>query len=134
MAILEPSEATPPRVQCVREVRIDVWYEKAAVVREFYQEVLGMPAWPPLRQIPGGWGVGDPTCGLYFQYRHDPPKADPLRRRFSLVTDSLDAIEKRLIERQIAHTRVHGFGVTDQTIWLNDPNGYRIEIRQSQAI
>lgn len=134
MAILEPSEAAPPRVQCIREVRIDVWYEKAAAVREFYEQVLGMMPWPEPRQIPGGWGVGDPNCGLYFQFRHDPPVADPLRRRFSLVTDSLDLLEKRLVEREIAHSRVRGFGVTDQAIWLNDPSGYRVEIRQSQSI
>lgn len=118
----------------MREVRVEIWFENAERVRAFYEDLLGMSPWPAARQIPGGWGAGDPNCGLYFQYRHDPPHTDPMRRRFSLNADSLDALEKKLVEREVPYHRVRGFGATDQAIWLNDPTGYRIEIRQSQAI
>lgn len=134
MAILDPSQPAPPSVSCVREVRVDVQYEQLDRIRTFYEEILGMVAWPTERQIPGGWGAGDPNCGVYFQFRHDMPATDPMRRRFSLVTDSLDALEKRLIEHEVGYSRVRGFGATDQAIWLNDPSGYRIEIRQVQVM
>ncbi|MBL8879357.1 MAG: hypothetical protein JNG88_09585, partial [Phycisphaerales bacterium] len=108
MAILQPSDSAPPSVSCVREVRVEIWFENADRVRAFYTEILSMLPWPAARQIPGGWGAGDPKCGLYFQVRHDPPPADPMRRRFSLIADSLDTLEKRLIEREVPYQRVRG--------------------------
>jgi len=107
--------------------------ERLGDVVRFYADLLGLPIWPMGRQIPGGAGLGDPVAGLYLQFRHDP-EIDPVRRRFTLVVDSLDALEKRLQEVEKRYRRYRGFGWTDQYILLHDPAGHLVEVRQMQAL
>lgn len=128
-----PEKSCPPELHCIAEVRLPIPLELQAEVLRFYTELLGLTPWPPRRQIPGGLGLGDPECGLYLQYRHDPP-VDRLRRRFTLIVSGLDALAARLSEYDWPFQRLHGWGLTDQWISLADPVGHLIEIRQSQTL
>lgn len=133
MPILERGKPRPTMVECVREVRVDVPRERLEDLLRFHADLLGLTAWHKRWQIPGGAGLGSPIAGLYLQFRHDP-EVDPVRRRYTLVVDSLDHLEKRLQELEWRYRRYRGFGWTDQHILLRDPAGHLIEIRQSQTI
>lgn len=130
MPILERGKPRPTAVECIREVRVGVPRELIDDLLRFYYEILDLPPWPARAQIPGGLGLGDPLAGLYLQFRHDP-EIDPVRRRFTLVADSLSELEKRLQTVRHPYQRYRGFGWTDQFILLSDPAGHLIEIRQS---
>jgi hypothetical protein len=133
MPILERGKPQPTAVECIREVRAGVPRERLDDVLHFYAEILGMPIWPARWQIPGGAGLGSPIAGLYLQFRHDP-EIDPVRRRFTLVADSLDTLEKRLQELEWRYRRYRGFGWSDQYILLRDPAGHLVEVRQSRTM
>jgi catechol-2,3-dioxygenase len=123
----------PPVVHCVREVRAEVAYDRLPEVQYYYSEILGLPAWPAAEQIPGGWGVGNPQCGLYLQFRHDPT-VDPVRRRFTLLAPALAEVAQRLNEHGRPYERYRGLGATDEWLLTADPDGNLIEIRQSQRV
>lgn len=133
MPILAKSEAPPAEVLCVREVRVGIPAERLGEIQGFYTLALGLESWPEEMQIPGGWGLGDPQCGLYLQLEHDP-QIDPMRRRLMVTVPSLAALEERLIEREWRYERVHGLGWSDQHILVHDPAGNLIEVRQSQPL
>ena len=131
MAILTRTRDNPPAVHAVRELRVDIPLERRTEAVHFYCELLGLPPWPRRAQIPGGWGVGKPQCGLYLQYRHDPA-VEPLRRRLTLVVASLAALEKQLAEHEWEFGHHHGLGLADEWLLLSDPVGHLLEVRQSQ--
>lgn len=133
MPILERGKPRPTAVECIREVRVGIPRELIDDLLCFYTDLLGIPLWPPSAQIPGGLGLGDPIAGLYLQFRHDP-EIDSVRRRFTLVVDSLLELEKRLQAARHPYQRYRGFGWTDQFILLSDPAGHLIVIRQSQML
>ncbi len=133
MPILVRGEVRPTEILCVREVRVGIPRELLDEVQRFYTLTLGLTAWPTELQIPGGWGVGNPQCGLYVEFRHDP-EVDPMRRRFTLMVDSLAVLEERLARREWPHERVRGFGWSDQYVLLQDPVGHLIEVRQTQPL
>lgn len=133
MPILERGKPRPTTVECIREVRVGISRERLEEMLDFYADVLGLHRWAQRWQTPGGEGLGDPIPGLYLQYRHDP-EIDPVRRRVTLVVNSLTDLEKRLQENERSYRRYRGFGWTDQYILLHDPAGHLIEIRQSQSL
>ncbi len=133
MSMLPISPSPQPMLQALREVRVHIAAEKLEQVRFFYEELLRFMPWPPQHQIPGGWGVGDPTCGLYLQLRHDP-KVDPVRRRCTLVVASLDELLERLGEYGWPAELFHGLGVADRWLALADPDGNLLEVRQEQRL
>jgi hypothetical protein len=131
--ILTKSAARPSEVLCVCEVRVGIPRERLDDIRRFYMETLRLPPWPDERQIPGGWGAGNPRRGLFLEFQHDPV-VDPLRRRFTLVVDDLAALEERLAEQEWACQRIRGFGWSDQCVLMHDPAGHLIEVRQTQPL
>lgn len=133
MPILVKGESRPTEVLCVREIRVGIPRELLDEIQRFYTLALRLAPWPEKRQIPGGWGVGDPERGLYLEFRHDPA-VDPLRRRFTLRVDSLAELQQRLWRREWPHERVRSFGFTGPCILLHDPVGHLIEIRQSHPL
>ncbi|MGD8451714.1 MAG: hypothetical protein PVJ57_07840 [Phycisphaerae bacterium] len=133
MEPLAPHEELFAEVHCVTEVRVPVPHEQREALTHFYAELLSLAPWPAAEQIPGGIGFGDPRCGLYLQYRHDPV-IDPMRRRLTLTVTSLDTAARRLEEREWPFARYRGFSFTDQWILVNDPAGHLIELRQLQNL
>jgi len=132
MPILERPSESPPALHAIREVRVGMPRERAADYCRFYLDLLGLRAWPRVRQFPGGWGVGPLRRGLFFEHRHDP-SIDPSRRRFLLVTSHLEGIQQRLAEAGWLFERLRGF-FGDDCILMADPGGHRIEIRQARPI
>ena len=130
MEQIAASHAEMPSVLCVREVRVEVAYERLAEVQRFYTDLLGLRPWPDSQQIPGGWGAGHLQRGLYLQYRHDPT-VDPLRHRFTLVVPALKAIIERLEEHDWPFLHYRGLSGIDQWLLITDPVGHLIEVRQS---
>lgn len=133
MAILSRESAAHAVVLSTHEVRVEASVERRAEARDFYVRLLGLREWPRDRQIPGGWGVGDPQCGAYFQFRHDP-RIDRLRRRLVICVSSLDAIAERLGEERRPYMRFHGLGPADRCLLTTDPDGHRVELRQWRAL
>lgn len=129
MAILAGERSWSASVSAVRELRIDIPHDLRERVRMFYVQLIGLPEWPPARQIPGGWCAGRPRRGVYFVYRHDV-RADPLRRRMTIDVPCLDSVELRLREAAYPHLRERGLGLSDQRILVNDPAGYLVEVRE----
>lgn len=120
-------------IQAVREVRIEVDHDRLADIERFYCGIFALKPWPANWQTPGGWGVGPPLRGLRFEWRH-PPNIDPLRRRLTLLVNSLDLLAVRLEEAEWAFSRARGLLLTDDVIELLDPVGHLVHVRQSQLI
>ena len=133
MDTVRSSQAETPEIQCIHEVRLQIPSERVDEVVRFYGELMDLAPWPSDLQIPGGLGLGDPQCGLYLQYRHDP-RVEPMRRRFTLVVPSLDELEKRLSEQPWPFARYRGLGLTDEWIFVTDPIGHLIELRQLRSL
>jgi len=112
---------------------VGIPYERREDLRRFYLDVLGLRPWPAEAQIPGGWGVGDAWRGLYLQYRHDPG-VEPMRKRFAIAVVDLDRFENRLRRYEWPYRRFHGLSLGEQFIWLRDPAGHAIEVRQSRPL
>ena len=130
MEQIAESQREQPTVSCIREVRVPIPHERREEIVRFYGELLGLPPWPEVEQIPGGWGAGHPRRGLYFQYRHDP-KVDPLRRRFTLTVPSLDELQQRLEEHHWPCLRHRGLGFTSRWMLISDPVRHLIEVRET---
>ncbi len=133
MPILEKSKLPPPVIHCVREVRVPIPVDRQAEMTHFYATLLGLAPWPQRSQIPGGVGFGHLQRGLYLQYRHDPA-VDPMLRRFTIVTPSLDEVARRLDEADWPAIRRHGLDLTDEYLIVADPIGHIIVIRPMRTI
>ena len=134
MPILKPSPIPPPRIAAVREIRCDVPYELQMDLDRFYGDILGLPRWPARAQLPGSCGYGLARRGLLLRSAHAIPSADPALRRLTLLVESLDRIERLLIEHSIAYERLHGFFTADDVLWVSDPAGQRVEIRAQRLL
>lgn len=133
MSILDAAPLPPPELASVREVRIEIAAERLARCVAFYGKTLQMPHWPKEAEVPGAVGFGNPARGLLLVLAHDPDVVRT-RRRLTLTTVSLEAIEARLADDNVSFTRIRGFGWTDQLVHVHDPNGHLIEIRQSKLL
>lgn len=129
MPILTHSDRLPARVHSVREVVLPIAFDRQTETEWFYVEVLGLAPWPAACQIPGGWGAGDLRRGAMFQFRHDP-SADPLRRRMTLLVDSISELADRLLANRWPFIRRTGLIGCHQALLLADPTGHQLEIRE----
>jgi hypothetical protein len=134
MPILKPSPIAPPRIAAVREVRCDVPYELQIDLDRFYGDILGLPRWPTRDQLPGGCGYGHARRGLMLCYSHATSTIDPAIRRLTLVVESLDRIERLLMDHSIPFERLHGFFAADDVLSVADPAGYRMNIRSQRLL
>jgi hypothetical protein len=133
MPVLETRELSFSEVHCVREVRLGVAAHTTSDSIRFYVELLGLRPWSRPRVVPGAFGVGNPRRGLLLQARHDP-EVDEVRRRVTIVTPCLERLARRLREYDWPYERVQSFGYSDQRIYVHDPSGHRVEVRQSRLI
>lgn len=133
MPVLERQDIAVSEVHCVREVRLGIPAHAPHESIRFYTELLGLPPWPRPREVPGTYGLGNPRRGLLLERRHDPD-VDEVRRRLTLVVPDLDLLEKRLRDFAWPYERVHGLGFSGHRIYLHDPAGHRVEVRQSRPL
>lgn len=133
MAILHPNDPAPIGPICVTEIRVGVAREKFAAMRAFYEEVLLFEPWPPQDQLPGAWGLGPRRGGILLLLQHDP-RVDRVARRFSILVPDLPTLEKRFETAGIPFERTTSLGVGENVVAANDPQGYRLEFRQSRRL
>ncbi len=133
MLLLSRAGLRAPAVQAIREMQIDIHYERRQLHLEFYCELLGLKLWPANRQFCGGCGAGDLTRGVRLRYRHDPV-IDPMRTRLALRVACLEQLAERLMQREWPFTRVRGFFVGDHHIRVADPSGNLLEVRETRAV
>jgi len=133
MAILERDDSPPIGLVNITEVRIGVAPERLADVRAFYEDLLRLEPWPPADQFPGAWGLGPRRRGLLLLLAHDPA-VDRVARRFSILVPDLAALEKRLADAGVAYERVTSLGPGEDVVSAHDPQGHRVEFRQSRRL
>lgn len=133
MALIERGPTPRPVLQGVKEIRIPVARERLELVTYFYEAVLGLTPWPAERQLPGTWGAGDARRGVLFEFRHDP-EVDPFRRRATLHVFSLEEIEDRLRAHELPYERQRGLLMSGHSLFVTDPIGHRIELRESRPL
>lgn len=133
MPILEPRKSVPASVHALREIRVEIPFERRGDIMRFYTEAVGLTPWPAAWQFAGGWGAGHPHCGVLFGFRHEPPQRI-LTRRFVVCVQSLDDVAERLREREIRFERRRGFGPCDESLLVADPAGHLVELRQQRLL
>ncbi|MCG3126514.1 MAG: hypothetical protein CHACPFDD_01350 [Phycisphaerae bacterium] len=120
-------------VHAVREVRVGIPSERLSRLQQFYLGLIGLPAWPDHRQIPGGWGAGTARHSVLFCFAHDAA-VDPQRPRLSLTVSSLPGLEARLSSHEVPYTRQRGLFHSDDRLLVSDPAGHLVEIRQQRTL
>lgn len=133
MAILENRRTQPARIESIREVRLDVDTALRVPLEDFYESILGLPAWPRSRRIPGGVGFGDARRSVFFVFRHDRALAG-YRSRLTIVVESLDVVARRLDSAEVPYQRRRGFFACDDCILVLDPSGNPVQIRHMHFI
>lgn len=133
MAILDNIRTQPARVESVREVQLEADIALRARLRDFYEAIIGLPAWPQRRQLPGGVGFGDARRSVFFTLRHDRSDGG-YRSRLTIVVASLDVVAERLAAAELPFERRRGFFSCDDCIVTLDPSGNPIEIRRMHYI
>ena len=133
MSVFEPDPEAVPELHAVREVRLGMAAHRRAETLDFYADLCGLPFWPKKQQLPGCIGLGNPRKGLLLECQHDPI-VDDVRRRLTLTVPNLDVLAKRLDEQDWEYERIRGIGVSDNRIYVHDPTGHRIEVRQFRAL
>ena len=126
MAILENRRTQPARIEAIREIRLEADIALRVPLEDFYESIVGLPAWPRPRRIPGGLGFGDARRSVFFVFRHDRASAG-YRSRLTIVVESLDTVARRLEMADLAFQRRRGFFSCDDCILTLDPSGNPIE-------
>lgn len=129
----EQPETFEAALHAVREVRVGIPSEWADRVTAFYCDVLRLPPWPVYAALPGGIGFGHPRRGLFCEFVHRP-FVDDQRARFTIVVSSLENFVKHLDECGIPYETQHGLFLCDDCVWVQDPVGHRILVRQLQSL
>lgn len=121
-----------PRLEVLRDIRIQAPRGLEAALRFFYASCLGLPE--------EGEQVADPSALTLSFTGQDyrllvevvDSAIDPgVRRRAVLVVKSLDDVEEALNASRIAYVSERELAITGRRVFVTDPAGYRLEIRQS---
>jgi len=109
--------------------------------KNFYEKVLKLKKIPrPKTTVPGEWlGIGDNQLHLIGE-RAPEGKIDPRRPHMALAVEDLEAAKSALTEMGVSFvdaTRQTVIPMNEETlklvgkqIWLEDPDGNMIELRQ----
>ncbi|MDX2197490.1 MAG: hypothetical protein SF069_00790 [Phycisphaerae bacterium] len=133
---MQPVDSLPlnTMLSAVREVRIEAAMEQTRAVRDFYDTVFDLRPRRP-NSAPGfvgGWIV-DSKPRLCFMWRHDPV-VFAQRPRVRLLVDSMGELIARLTRLEHPFTLRHEIQLGARVLYLNDPVGHLIEVRQFTAI
>jgi len=109
--------------------------------RNFYEKVLKLKRIPrPQTRVPGEWlGIGDNQLHLVGE-RAPEGQIDPRRPHMALAVEDLEAVKTTLTEMGVSFVDASQQTVIPMTedalrlvgkqIWLEDPDGNMIELRQ----
>jgi hypothetical protein len=126
------SKVDLPRLEVLRDIRIQAPRGLEGALRLFYASCLGLPE--------EGEQAADPTrLVLTFsgqEYRLLVEVVDSaidpgVRRRAVLVVKSLDEVEEALKDNRIAYVSERELAITGRRVFVTDPAGHRLEIRQT---
>ncbi|MGE3181636.1 MAG: VOC family protein [Phycisphaerae bacterium] len=120
-------------LSAIREVRIEMPSERFAAARAFYEDLLGIRAWRPSENIPGCLGFGPLRRGLIMLPAHDPD-IDACKPRLNLLIDDLEKLAKWLSDLEIPFTALHGIGAYGRSLFVHDPAGHLLLVRESRNL
>jgi glyoxylase I family protein len=114
--------------------------------RNFYQKVLGLEKIPrPKTRVPGEWlGIGGNQLHLIGE-RAPEGKIDPRRPHMALEVENIEAAKAALTEmgvrfvdpssaRDVIPMDEDTLRLVGEQIWLEDPDGNMIELRQEYKV
>ncbi len=124
-------------------IRIGTTDDEVEQARNFYTDVLGIPAdsgRPEIRGIPGFWldvGEGERSAQIHLMgaVGMSPmarsAKEDPTLPHVALAVEDIAAAKQELDERGIWYWQIHGLvGDDSDQIFVQDPFGNVIELHQ----
>lgn len=128
MGMIEPRrDSIRPRVEAIEHVVIDVRVGSDAALSRFYGELLGLT--PLAAAPPAVLAFGTHRVHLRL-VPTEQPLIDPHRRRCCLEVPSLEACRRRLFGAKVRHTLTHGMSLTQRRLFVSDPTGHLLELRQ----
>ncbi|MCK6482722.1 MAG: VOC family protein [Phycisphaerae bacterium] len=119
----------PTLLHAIDHVHLDVPPGILDRMRAFYADLLGLP-------LIDGHDAGVPTLcfgGTRASLRlviRERPDIQPARRRLTLIVPSLGETTERLLERRVPHRAQLGLCYTDRRLYLRDPAGHLVELKQ----
>jgi hypothetical protein len=127
MSIFERAPEPLPRIQAINDVRIEAKPSDQGDMHFFYVEILGLEA------------VNDEPGMLCFQTERlsvrvlltPEAQPSPMRRRLILEIPSLHAMAEKLAELGFEAEWYRGLRLTDQRLFVLDPAGNRVELKQT---
>jgi catechol 2,3-dioxygenase-like lactoylglutathione lyase family enzyme len=126
MPILEKSPDPPPRIHAIAHVHVQAKPGLEHRLRWFYAEVLGLEA---------ADGEEETLCfrTKVLEFRvaiTEKAQPSPMRRRLVLEIASLNEMRTKLEEIGLEYEWYEGMAFTDRRIYLLDPAGNRVELKQ----
>jgi len=99
-------------------------------MRRFYAEILGLPV---LQPTPDDGDVALCLGANRLRMRlvlRERPVINPHRRRLTLEVDSLRAQADRFRDAKVVYRRHDGISFTERRLFVHDPVGHLIELKQ----
>lgn len=126
-------ETPQAEVLALTETLLPAAWELQPQLLRFYGELIGLPRRPPEEELPGGIAFGRARSGVFLQYRHDP-EVEPMRRRLTIMVQSLREVIERLTEHEWPFEAFHGLSESERWLTTADPNGHLLELREQRRV
>lgn len=118
-----------PRIHAIDHVHLDVPPGCGDRLREFYGSLLGLPALEPPAGSDAILCFGANRLQLKLLVR-ERPDINPNRRRLVLEVESLRQQAQRFDDAGVPYRTYRGFRYTEQRVFVDDPAGHVLELKQ----
>ncbi len=119
------------RIRAIDRVRLEASPEVVDGLRWFYGEVAGLEA--DLASSPGRLCFKSGRIELTINLV-DRPKIERIARVATISVRSLAEVGEMLDEAGVPYDRSRGLSYTDRRIWVHDPAGNRVELKQEWPV
>ena len=119
----------PTLLHAIDHVHLDVPPGILDRMRAFYADLLGLPVIDGRDDLGPTLSLGGTRAALRLVVR-ERPDIHPARRRLTLIVPSLGETTERLIEQRVPHRTRLGLSYTDRRLYLRDPAGHLVELKQ----